>query len=136
MNSTQNLQSEFSQFIGTEKLYRITSRHVLTDGAKYLAEQAKCFWLMDAIASHLTRSYDEHFAVARLIAKDSSAVLTLDDGNDTVFASQQIDSRIATPSDVKYLSVKLVGTRYLVLRFASSNSCVIKPRFIRFFNLR
>ena len=91
MNSTQNLQSELSQFIGTEKLYRITSRHVLTDGTKYLAEQAKCFWLMTAIASYLTRSYDDYFAVARLVVKDSSAVLTLDDGNDTVFATQQIE---------------------------------------------
>ena len=91
MNSTLNLQSELSQFIGTEKLYRITSRHVLTDGTKYLAEQAKCFWLMTAIASHLTRSYDDYFAVARLVVKDSSAVLTLDDGNDTVFATQQIE---------------------------------------------
>lgn len=91
MNSTQNLQSELSQFIGTEKLYRITSRHVLTDGTKYLAEQAKSFWLFDAIASHLTRSYDDYFAVARLVVKDSSAVLTLDDGNDNVFATQQIE---------------------------------------------
>ena len=91
MNSTQNLQSELSQFIGTEKLYRITSRHVLTDGTKYLAEQAKSFWLFDAIASHLTRSYDDYFAVARLVVKDSSAVLTLDDGNDNVFASQAIE---------------------------------------------
>lgn len=91
MNSTQNLQSELSQFIGTEKLYRITSRHVLTDGVKYLAEQAKSFWLMTAIASHLTRSYDDYFAVARLVVNGSSAVLTLDDGNDTVFATQQIE---------------------------------------------
>ena len=90
MNSAHNLQSELSQFIGTEKLYRITSRHVLTDGTKYLAEQAKSFWLFDAIASHLTRSYDDYFAVARLVVKDSSAVLTLDDGNDTVFATQHI----------------------------------------------
>ena len=91
MNSTQNLQSELSQFIGTEKLYRITSRHVLTDGTKYLVEQAKSFWLFDAIASHLTRSYDDYFAVARLVVNGSSAVLTLDDGNDNVFATQAIE---------------------------------------------
>ena len=91
MNSTHTLTSELSQFIGTEKLYRITHRHVLTDGTKYLAEQAKCFWLMDAIASYLTSSYDDYFAVARLVVKDSSATLTLDDGNDTEFATQQIE---------------------------------------------
>ena len=91
MNSTQNLKSELSQFIGTEKFYRITQRHLLTDGTKYLAEQAKCFWLMDAIASHLTRSYDDYFALARLVVNVSSAVLTLDDGNDNVFATQAIE---------------------------------------------
>lgn len=91
MNSTHNLQSELSQFIGTEKLYRISSRHVLTDGTKYLAEQAKSFWLFDAIASHLTLSHDDYFAVARLVVNGSSAVLTLDDGNDNVFASQAIE---------------------------------------------
>ena len=63
MNSTQNLQSQLSQFIGTEKLYRITHRHVLTDGTKFLAEQAQCFWLLDAIASHLVKTYDDCFAV-------------------------------------------------------------------------
>jgi hypothetical protein len=91
MNSTQNLQSELSQFIGTEKYYRITQRHLLTDGTKYLAEQAKCFWFFDAIASHLTQSYDDYFAVARLVVNGSSAVLKLDDGNDAVFATQTIE---------------------------------------------
>ena len=91
MNTTQNLQSELSQFIGTEKLYRITSRHVLTDGTNYLAEHAKSFWLFDAIASHLTRSYEDYFAVARLLVNDSSAVLTLDDGNSNIFATQAIE---------------------------------------------
>ena len=91
MNSTQKLQSELSQFIGTEKYYRITSRHLLTDGTKYLAEQAKCFWLMDAVASHLPKYFADYFCVARLVVKDSSAVLKIDDGNDNVYATQQIE---------------------------------------------
>lgn len=114
MNSIQNLQSELSQFIGTEKLYRITSRHVLTDGSKYLAEQAKCFWLFDAIASHLTRSYDDCFAVARLVVKDSSAVLSLDDGNDTVFATQQIEYT-DLPLDELKLYCCFDGTHWVIM---------------------
>ena len=47
--------SQLNQFIGTEKYYRISRRHLLTDGTKYLAEEAECFWMMDAIASHLAR---------------------------------------------------------------------------------
>jgi hypothetical protein len=91
MNSTQNLQSELSQFIGTEKYYRITPSHLLTDGTKYLAEQAECFWLMTAIASHLPKQFHDYFAVVNLTVKDSAAQLTLDDGNGNVFAQQFID---------------------------------------------
>ena len=64
---------------------------MLTDGTKFLAEQAQCFWLLDAIASHLVKTYDDCFAVARLLVNESSAVLTLDDGNDAVFATQKIE---------------------------------------------
>lgn len=114
MNSTQNLQSELSQFISTEKLYRISHRHVLTDGTKYLAEQAKCFWLMDAIASHLTRSYDDYFAVARLVVDGSSAVLTLDDGNDYVFATQAIEYTDFPLSDIK-LYCSFDGEHWIIM---------------------
>ncbi|MEI6384671.1 MAG: DUF6876 family protein, partial [Betaproteobacteria bacterium] len=42
-----------SQFTGTGAYYRISRKHVLTDGTRYLADQGACFWMMDAIASHL-----------------------------------------------------------------------------------
>jgi hypothetical protein len=71
----------------------------------YIAEQAKCCWLMTAIASHLTRSYDDYFAVARLVVKDSSAMLTLDDGNDNVFASQAIEYTDFPLNGIKLLLV-------------------------------
>ena len=45
--------AQLSYFTGTEKYYRISRRHLLTDGTKYLAEETECFWMMDAIASHL-----------------------------------------------------------------------------------
>ena len=46
--------SALAQFTGTEKHYRISRRHLLTDGTRYLAEKAACFWMMDAVASHLS----------------------------------------------------------------------------------
>ena len=91
MNSTDKLKSELSQFIGTEKYYSISSFHSLTDGTKHLAEEAKCYWLMTVIASYLKTSCEDSFAVAHLVVKDSSAVFTLDDGNDNVFARQYIE---------------------------------------------
>ena len=91
MNSTQNLIYELSQFNGTENFYRITQRHLLTDGTKYLAEKVQCFWLMDAVASHLPKYFHDYFCMANLTVNGSSAVLKIDDGNGNVYATQDID---------------------------------------------
>jgi len=101
MNSTKNLQSELSQFIGTEKYYRITQRHLLTDGTKYLAERAECFWLMTAIASHLPKQFHDYFAVVNLTVKDSAAQLVLDDGDGNVIAQQFIEYTDFSLSEIK-----------------------------------
>jgi hypothetical protein len=64
-------QSLLSQFTGTERYYRISRRHLLTDGAKYLAEQASCFWMMDAIFIHLVEiGTKDWFVVVRTTVKD------------------------------------------------------------------
>lgn len=89
--NTQELQAHLSQFIGTEKLYRLITRHLLTDGTMYLTKHAKCYWLMIAVASHLSSRIDDHFAVSKLSVMGNSAVLTLDDGNGYVFAKQSIE---------------------------------------------
>ena len=47
--------SDLRMFTGTEGYHRwsvLFRHHVLTDGAKYLAEKCGAYWLMDAIASH------------------------------------------------------------------------------------
>ena len=90
MNSNE-LQTNLRQFIGTEHYYRLTSRHLLTDGTQYLAEQAGAVWLMVAVASHLTTRVTDHFAVVNMNVTGSSASLTLDDGNGHVFAKQFIE---------------------------------------------
>jgi len=87
----KSLLANLSQFIGTEKYYRITNKHLLTDGTKYLAEEAQCFWLMTAIASHLSLHIDDYFVCATLKVQENSAVLTLDDGNGFIFATQHIE---------------------------------------------
>jgi hypothetical protein len=43
-------------FTGTDAYHRHWLRHVvLTDGVAYLMEHGNCYWLVDAIASHLRR---------------------------------------------------------------------------------
>jgi len=47
------LLSNLAQFTVTTQYYQITARTALKGGARYLADAAGCYWLVDAIASHL-----------------------------------------------------------------------------------
>ena len=48
-----NLQSELSQFTGSERWFRHWTRQlVYTEGVEYLAKEAGAYWLIDAIASY------------------------------------------------------------------------------------
>jgi len=83
--------NQLNQFIGTEKYYRISRRHLLTDGTKYLAEAAECFWMMDAIASHLCEiGTEDRFVSVRVQVTESRAVMIYEDGNDREHARQEI----------------------------------------------
>ncbi|MDP3620630.1 MAG: hypothetical protein Q8R65_01760 [Polynucleobacter sp.] len=90
--NAKELSSTLRQFTGTEHYYRLYKDVVLTDGVKYLADEAKCYWLMDAIATYL-RFFQpkEYFACCKLKVVNESAVLTIDDGNGTILASQNIE---------------------------------------------
>ena len=63
------LHADLCHFTGTEAYHRISlSQHVCTDGVNFLREQGNCYWLPEAIASHLLtperclRKYGEDFA--------------------------------------------------------------------------
>jgi len=83
--------AQLSYFTGTEKYYRISRMHLLTDGTKYLAEEAECFWMMDAIASHLCEiGTEDWFVVVRVQVTEGRAVMIYEDGNDGEHARQEI----------------------------------------------
>ncbi len=71
-----------NQFTGTTQYFRIGPRHLLTDGAYYLAQQAGCYWLMEEIALHLTElGTQDWFVVVTVSVKETGeAVLTYSDG--------------------------------------------------------
>jgi len=82
---------QLSYFTGTEKYYQLSRRHLLTDGTKYLAEEAECFWMMDAIASHLCEiGTEDWFVVVRVQVTEGRAVMIYEDGNDREHARQEI----------------------------------------------
>ena len=83
--------NQLNQFTGTSKYYRISRRHLLTDGTKYLAEEAECFWMMDAIASHLSEiGTEDWFVSVRVQVTEGRAVMIYEDGNDREHARQEI----------------------------------------------
>ena len=75
------------QFTGSENWYRhALNRSVLfTDGAKYVADSAGAYWLLDEIA--LAQRYDlavakKEFQLWKLaVTANSTATLTCEDGN-------------------------------------------------------
>jgi hypothetical protein len=85
------LLAQLAQFAGTQTYTRITRRHVLTDGARYLAEHAECYWLMDAVASHLDEiGTQDWFVLVRLELQGTTATLIYEDGNGHEHARQAI----------------------------------------------
>ena len=80
-----------AQFTGTGVYYRISRKHLLTDGSRYLAEQGACFWMMDAIASHLCEiGTADWFVLVRVQVTEGRAVMIYEDGNDREHARQEI----------------------------------------------
>ncbi len=83
--------TRLSQFIGTTGYYRISHRHLLTDGTKYLADTAECFWMMDAIASHLSEiGTEDWFVQVRMTVDGNRATMIYEDGNGKEHARQEI----------------------------------------------
>ena len=83
--------STLSQFTGTSAYYRISRRHLLTDGTKYLAEEAECFWMMDAVASHLCEiGTEDWFVQVRVQVSEGRAEMIYEDGNGHEHARQAI----------------------------------------------
>ncbi len=95
MTKTLNT-ADLAQFTGSENWYRhAINRAVLyTDGAKYVADQAGAYWLLDEIAiiqPHNARVAAESFQVWKLaVSADQTGVLTCDDGNGRVIFSKEI----------------------------------------------
>jgi hypothetical protein len=82
---------DLAQFTGTTCYYRIGRQHLLTDGTYYLAAKAGCYWLMDAVSSHITEiGTTDWFIVVRMEVEEHQAVMRYEDGNGRALACQAI----------------------------------------------
>lgn len=91
--TADELAHNLRQFTGTESYHRYLMGVVLTDGARYFAENAGggAFWLMDILATQ-PEIRQQPFAHATLtVADDSTAKLTVTDGNDNQVYERTID---------------------------------------------
>ncbi len=101
-----DIEQQLSLFTGTEHYYRMRANMLITDGVKFLAEQANCFWLLDLYWSHLTGiDFDQHpFTVLKMAVLKSAAIVHIEDGNDKILATQFIDY-----TDFPLASMRLYG---------------------------
>lgn len=87
------LLGDLAQFSGTEAYHRTHPGLLATDGAKYLADVAGAYWLLDIVWSVLPKINDE-FAVLELTREEGSsrAVVVIHDGREpaTTYHRQDI----------------------------------------------
>ena len=82
---------DLAQVTGTTCYYRIGRQHLLTDGTHYLAEKAGCYWIMDAVVSHVAEiGTADWFIVVRMEVEEHQAVMRYEDGNGRELARQAI----------------------------------------------
>jgi hypothetical protein len=88
-------QADLRQFTGTENWYRhgLLRRITFTDGVKYLAEHAQCWWLIDDIAIMQlrpeVRAVDFQFWKLK-VEPDGTALLTMvkDEGYEPTYTQK------------------------------------------------
>lgn len=69
------LEDELGQFTGTVNYYRNFTGLRYTDGIKYLADKAKCYWLIDLVGSYQPRLRNVPFQLWELKVKDDNSAL-------------------------------------------------------------
>jgi hypothetical protein len=106
MVEQDELLANLKQFTGCDQLARLTPTILLTEGSRYLAEAAECFWLFDVYASHLgnVNSKEDSFTCLKITTSNQSAQVVIEDGNGVVLAQQAIEY-----TDFPLLEYKLYG---------------------------
>jgi hypothetical protein len=92
MNAAE-IQARLKHYRGSDILAHLTPTMLLTEGALYLAQAAKCFWLFNLYASHLAEidGDADWFNCLKLNKQGEGAQVIIEDGNDKVLAQQSVD---------------------------------------------
>ena len=90
------LLDELHRFYGTEAYHRTNPGLLITDGVKFLADTARCYWLLDMVWSYLPvlrKSRDTFFAVRYAGTPCASGLFSITDdipANQT-YATQAVE---------------------------------------------
>ncbi len=87
-----DLEAELAHFHGTTGYYKNFTGLLYTDGVKYLADHAECYWLIDLVGSYQPQLRDVPFQVWRIKVKDddSALVTMVEDTGKPVKIKQEI----------------------------------------------
>jgi hypothetical protein len=120
------LLNGLSQFCGTEKWTRhaLARNVVMTDGILYLRENADCYWLIDAIASHIATNATlqkvpyQHWMLWCFGEEANSAVLSASGSGDPIVTQKFEVTNFPLP-EIRLLAVWDEGMRAFVLMLPS-----------------
>lgn len=89
----ESLKNGLAGFYGTESYHWLSERLTLTDGAKYLAEGAECYWLFDIVKSVIFTRFtkDEDFLNVKIEVEQGRGKVSIDNGNGVVLYTQKLD---------------------------------------------
>lgn len=96
MTDKQKLQAELKQFTGSEQVFYhpLFPNFKYTEGVKYLAREAQCYWLLICIFSnqHFKALQQTPFQVWKLrIAENQTATISVEDGNNNKVKSIKLE---------------------------------------------
>lgn len=105
----EQLQAALCGFTGSEQFYRLYPNVIVTEGVKFLCDQAGAYWLIDCLFSFQTirRVAREPFQVLDLAVdlEKRTGLITLTDGND-----QELFCQVLGFTDFPMRAIKLYYT--------------------------
>jgi hypothetical protein len=123
MKTASEITSGLSNFYGTQGYHRLTlsPKLLATDGVRWLAENAECFWLLDEIANAQSlpviqrnqRLQEMQFWTLEVTG--SKAVLTCEEDSDMPVWSKNIDYTDFPLNTIKLYVAPLDETRFVVM---------------------
>ena len=91
----EQLQTALRGFTGSEQFFRMYPNVIITEGVKFLCDQAQCYWLIDCIFSYQTirKVAREPFQVLDLTVdlEKRTGLILVTDGNNLELYRQALE---------------------------------------------